>query len=52
MNEVRRRFCDTGWRFAYNGVHFRGASSVAVTRYRYRGTRIPTPWTITQPITG
>ena len=43
--EIRRRFCDTGWRFACNGVTFRGASSVAVTRYRYRGTRIPTPWT-------
>ena len=20
MNELRRRFCDTGWRFAHNGV--------------------------------
>lgn len=49
--EVRRRFCDQGWRFAHNGVHFRGAASVAVTRYRYRGTRIPTPWTITGPAT-
>ncbi|MGH3863410.1 group II intron maturase-specific domain-containing protein [Actinokineospora sp.] len=47
--EVRRRFCDQGWRFAHNGVVFRGAASVAVTRYRYRGTRIPTPWTINQP---
>ena len=43
--EVRHRFCDTGWRYAHNGVVFRGASSVAVTRYRYRGTRIPNPWT-------
>lgn len=50
--EVRRRFCDTGWRYAHNGVAFRGAASVAVTRYRYRGTRIPTPWTITEPATG
>jgi RNA-directed DNA polymerase len=50
--EVRHRFCDQGWRYAHNGVHFRGASSVAVTRYRYRGTRIPTPWTSTQPVTG
>lgn len=47
--EVRRRFCDTGWRYAHNGVVFRGAASVTVTRYRYRGTRIPTPWTINQP---
>ena len=50
--EVRHRFCDQGWRFARNRVVFRGASSVVVTRYRYRGTRIPTPWTITQPVTG
>lgn len=45
MKELRRRFCDKGWRFAHNGVVFTGASSVAVTRYRYRGNRIPTPWT-------
>ncbi len=40
-----RQFCDRGWRFASHGVVFTGASSVAVTRYRYRGARIPTPWT-------
>ena len=45
MKELRRRFCDTGWRFAHNGVVFTGASSVAVTRYRYRGSTIATPWT-------
>ena len=45
MKELRRRFCDQGWRFAYNGVVFTGASSVTVTRYRYRGSTIPTPWT-------
>ena len=42
---MRRRFCDVGWRFAHNGVVFTGASSVTVTRYRYRGGNIPTPWT-------
>ena len=47
MKELRRRFCDQGWRIAYNGVAFTGASSVAVTRYRYRGNTIPTPWTPT-----
>jgi RNA-directed DNA polymerase len=41
---MRRRFCDAGWRFAHNGVVFTGASSVTVTRYRYRGGNIPTPW--------
>ena len=45
MKELRNRFCDKGWRFARNGVAFTGASSVAVTRYRYRGNNIPTPWT-------
>jgi RNA-directed DNA polymerase len=47
MNEMRRRFCDQGWRFAHNGVVFTGASSVTVIRYRYRGSNIPTPWTPT-----
>ena len=42
MNELRRRFCDQEWRFACNGVVFTGASSVAVKRYRYRGSNIPT----------
>jgi RNA-directed DNA polymerase len=45
MRELRRRFCDKGWRFACNGVVFTGASSVKVTRYRYRGSTIATPWT-------
>jgi len=45
MKELRRRFCDKGWRFAHNGVVFTGASSVTVKRYRYRGSNIPTPWT-------
>ena len=44
--EVRRRFTGSGSRYAYNGVTFYGASSVKVVRYRHRGTKIPTPWTI------
>jgi RNA-directed DNA polymerase len=44
--QLRHRFCIPGsWRIAYDGVVFTGASSVAVTRYRYRGANIPTPWT-------
>ncbi|WP_433528360.1 group II intron maturase-specific domain-containing protein [Micromonospora sp. CA-263727] len=50
IKEVRRRFCDVGWRFAHNGVAFTGASSVKVTRYRYRGNNIATPWTPIPPI--
>lgn len=45
LKEVRRRFCDYGWTITHAGVEFTGASSVAVTRYRYRGRSIPTPWT-------
>lgn len=45
MRELRRRFCQQGWRPAQDGVVFTGASSVAVTRYRYRGSTIATPWT-------
>ncbi|HEX3961697.1 MAG TPA: group II intron maturase-specific domain-containing protein, partial [Trebonia sp.] len=46
MPEIRRRFCERGtWRFAVNGVRFTGASEVPVTRYRYRGSKIPAPFT-------
>jgi RNA-directed DNA polymerase len=45
MRQFHRRFCDQGWTIAHNGVAFTGASSVAVTRYRYRGSTIATPWT-------
>ena len=44
MKQMGGRFCDAGWRFACNGVVFTGASSVKVTRYRYRGGgHIPDP---------
>ena len=44
--ELRRRYCLPGtWRLAHDGERFRGAATVTVTRYRYRGYRIPTPWT-------
>jgi RNA-directed DNA polymerase len=45
MPEMKRRFCGKGWQFAQGKVVFTGASSVTVTRYRYRGSNIPTPWT-------
>jgi RNA-directed DNA polymerase len=52
MTPLRRRFCGKGWRFAHNGAVFTGASSVTVTRYRYRGSNIPTPWTPAPAATG
>jgi RNA-directed DNA polymerase len=46
MPALRRRFCAPGtWIFQVGGTRFTGASAVRVTRYRYRGTHIPTPWT-------
>ncbi len=45
MPELRRRFCDRGWRFAWKGVVFTGGARVKVDRYRYRGYSIPIPWT-------
>jgi RNA-directed DNA polymerase len=43
----RRRFCLPGtWKIAYGGAVFHGASSVGITRYRYRGANIATPWTL------
>jgi hypothetical protein len=48
--EVRHRFTQGG-RYAHNGVTFYGAASVKIERYRYRGSKIPNPWTITDPIT-
>ena len=51
MPELKRRFCLPGtWIFARNGTRLTGASAVPVTRYRYRGAQIPTPWT-PQPAT-
>ena len=44
--ELRRRYCLPGtWRLTHDGERFRGAASVTVIRYRYRGYQIPTPWT-------
>jgi RNA-directed DNA polymerase len=46
MPGLRRRFCVPGtWTLAVNGTRFTGASAVPVTRYRYRGAKIPSPWT-------
>ena len=50
--ELRRRYCLPGtWRLTFDGQRFRGAASVTVTRYRYRGYHIPTPWTPTAATT-
>lgn len=43
---VVKRFAP-GWRIADQGRELFKAAKVPVTRYRYRGNHIPTPWTTT-----
>ncbi len=43
LERLAQGHADQGWRIAHNAVLFTGASSVAVTRYRYHGANIPTP---------
>jgi len=40
---IRRRFLH-GWEIVCDGITLYNPSTVAITRYRYRGTRIPSPW--------
>jgi RNA-directed DNA polymerase len=42
--ELRRRYSGNGWRPQHDGISLFMAGEVPVTRYRYRGTQIPTPW--------
>jgi RNA-directed DNA polymerase len=45
LRKMRRRFCLPGtWIFAVDGVRFKGAGAVTSKEYRYRGSKIPTPW--------
>jgi RNA-directed DNA polymerase len=40
---LRRRYM-RGWVIVIEGVELLSPSSIPVTRYRYRGAKIPTPW--------
>lgn len=42
--QLRRRFCQ-GWTPAEDGTKLFSPQTVSVTRYRWRSTHIPTPWT-------
>lgn len=42
--ELRRRFCGGGWWPATDEVILFNPGAVRTTRYRYRGSRIPTAW--------
>jgi len=41
---LRRRYFGNDWHLAHDGVGLFDARAVSVTRYRYRGQKIPTPW--------
>jgi RNA-directed DNA polymerase len=42
--ELRRRYCDGGWWPRGEEFTLFSAAKVSTTRYRYRGTVIPSPW--------
>ena len=44
---LRRRYLANRWWPEHEGMALFDCRAVPVTRYRYRGTRIPTPWSMT-----
>ena len=44
MHTLVRRYLP-GWRISDGGIEMFRPEAVAIERYRYRGTKIPTPWT-------
>ncbi|MFH1330930.1 MAG: group II intron reverse transcriptase/maturase [Actinomycetota bacterium] len=42
--QMRRQYLDAGWWPSEGKVVLFNPAAVRITRYRYRGTRIPTPW--------
>ena len=42
--QLRRRYCPDRWWPAEDGVSLFNPGGVGTTRYRYRGTAIPSPW--------
>jgi RNA-directed DNA polymerase len=50
--QLRRRFLNHEGQPAQHGmIMFRPEQQIPITRYRYRGSKIPTPWTATTPAT-
>ena len=46
VRDLRRRYLNS-WRPEQDGVVLFNPATVAISRYRYRGTTIPTPWAAT-----
>jgi RNA-directed DNA polymerase len=51
MHTLVRRFLP-GWKISDAGTDLFRPETVTITRYRYRGTRIPTPWSSIPTTTG
>jgi RNA-directed DNA polymerase len=47
VKELRRRYCGGGWWPGTRERQLFNPAKVSTTRYRYRGTVIPTPWPVT-----
>ena len=44
VKTIRRRYCNGGWWPTTPEIGLFNPDKVRTTRYRYRGTAIPTPW--------
>ena len=47
VNDIRRRYRDGGWWPTTSEIGLFNPAKMRTTRYRYRGTAIPTPWPTT-----
>ncbi len=45
---LKRRYLANNWWPEHDGVSLFNCGKVPITRYRYRGTKIPTPWALTE----
>jgi RNA-directed DNA polymerase len=45
--QLRRQYCQAGWWPTTNEAILFNPATVSTTRYRYRGTAIPSPWPLT-----
>jgi RNA-directed DNA polymerase len=47
VKTIRRRYCNGGWWPTTPEIGLFNPDKMRTTRYRYRGTAIPTPWPAT-----
>ena len=49
--QLKRRYLANNWWPEHDGVSLFNCGTVPITRYRYRGAKIPTPWAHTSTVT-